>query len=217
MPMSVSDARTRMNDYLDDANSRRWDTNARDRHLKAALSKCVTDYAREGGRRFTLSVLAQATSSAGVLSLSSYDPLFVQVAIVDGVYKERLAAVDPADIEQNDDVARTVDVHLVPNIAWNGTTLVNANANVWGPWDAFEEWVVARACLDAARKDKELHASMQRVEEDARAAALSFPDPNPAPDFPSQRSGYGWLGWSIVNKNLQLVKRYGHDYAVGGW
>lgn len=215
--MTVAEAVTRVQtDLLDDKNGRRWDATQVQRHLRAALSKCLSTYSKEGGRRFVRKLSSQATTSAGVLDLSSHDPLIVlSTVLVDGDNRrERLGQCEPWEIEYVDDQARTVDVHLVPNIAWSAAgDLVPTDSTVPGTFDAFDEWVCAKAARDAAVKDKALHRALEVVEADAHAAAVGWPDANPSPDFPQKVGAYEWIRWSVVGKNLQLCRNYGHDWS----
>jgi hypothetical protein len=221
MPMTLAEARLRTReDFLDDPTSRRWSDAQLDRALKASLAKCVADYAGGGGGRFTRALVGvQSTVGAfgsGGVDLSSYDPLMVfGVMLRTGERRDPLTEVDLIDVGEMDDQVRDLDILLVPTptLGAAGSDPLVVSTGVAGTWDAFDEWVCARAALDAVRKDKELHGSMQRLEADAQRAVALTPHGNMSPAFPRRSSRFGAVAWALLGgSRLVLVRSYGDGF-----
>ena len=216
-PHTVATAVTRLReDFLDDPKSKRWTDAQLKRELRGSIGKCLREYTDNGGRRFLKPLLAQTTDASGQIEMSTVDPLWIHsVLISEGGRKEEIPNVDVHQQEYSDDnETRTVDIFVIPNIVFNdddAEVLIQPDALSLGTWDAFEEWVIARAALGASRKNLALIASLQRDHDDAARAVLGVRPVNPIVDFTEPARAYPHLRRTLIGTKLTFVRTLTED------
>lgn len=160
MTMLLSDARTRVLNYLDDDNTR-WSNSEIDQKLRLAIESCCTVYAAKGGTRLD-EVVSITTSTDGYADLTSVKPLQIQaVRLNQGGWFTPIASVTARDFLQRISSALPLEIRLVRS----PTLPTSASDNIlYGPNLSFET-MDELICLKAARllltKDRELDQSLE--------------------------------------------------------
>lgn len=177
--LTLAEARTIVGYHLDDDGTR-WGNTEVDFALRSALSRCLNDYVAEGGDRFDTEASATTSASDGTVDLSAQVPLAIRgVSLLTiGSFYVPLKSTRREDRLVDDKAARTLKVRLVKELSLPTTTshpLVGSGATAANTWDAFDNWVIARAALQLAVKDAELRQEMQALEADLRGSVLGKP------------------------------------------
>ncbi|MEK9722175.1 MAG: hypothetical protein VW405_01660 [Rhodospirillaceae bacterium] len=213
MTLTLSDARTIVADYLDDANNIRWSTTQIDTALDSAIDRCVQDYVADGGERFTEEVNVSSSASDGSVDLSTYDPLHIAgVRVKVGEIYYPVHAVKRGKIERADNVARDLYIQIVrrPDSPVATDDLLvsyqSGGADVsMGAHLAFDHWVCVRAAIQLSSKDAEQRDDLKAIEADHRRSVLGQNTIPAATRFPRRR---GWvasfLRWSWEPKTQYL-------------
>lgn len=197
--MDLAAARTALLQHLDDDGSR-WPEADQDRALAHALSACLTDYAAAGGDR--LDTIEQiSTTSAGVGSLSAQNPIRIKsVSLKEGTQFFPIAELPMSQRMYDDTTVRTIEVRYIRGYTLPTTSthaLVGVTTTAANTWQAFEDWIVARAALFASVKDEDMRDSLARLESQMRDSILvmpTIPSQVPFPRATQWRAAY--LGWS---------------------
>lgn len=187
MAYTLSEARERFGDYVEDPDNRRWTPTVRDRHLKYAHGRTLRWYARKGNADFLRSV--QLTASNGSLDLSSYNVNQIYgVSYVNGTILQRVKHVPLHQKRIVQNVSGTFNVYMsaVPTFpATDGASLVDDS----GTNDDLEELIILRAVEAALVIDGEipphLVQMMLRLERDVsenKGSNRSQPFPRSAED-----------------------------------
>ncbi len=173
MAYTIFDARQVVLENLDDETGVRFarlpGTNTAsyvkiDRALRGACSSCLDDYR---GDRFD-ETIEVSTSSVGVVSLAAYQIQQVKGVRVDtGATTYRIEPGDLASGGRPDNTARDLLVtitRMFPIPATPATTdlLMGTVDGAARSWDAFDEWVCARASDSLGAKTDETRAAIQR-------------------------------------------------------
>ena len=175
---TLAQARSLVREYLDDRRGDRWNDATVDMALRSTLSACLDDYRAEGGDRFDEDADV-ATSSAGTVSLASYDPLDVSavLASVTGGYVA-LKGGDRYQLGQADQTARSLRVVLtrrydVPSQA--ADLLVGSAVGAARSWPAFDQWICARAALQLGSTDDDRRQALRESLSECKRSALAHP------------------------------------------
>lgn len=217
MPMRWLDAREQVLENLDDESGQRYaretGTNTEsfrklDRKLKSALCACLDDYVAAGGDRFNESLPTATTSGTAGLA-AEYVRHIVDVRVDNGVSTYRLAEGDVGAGGLPDETDRDLLLTVVrwfepPQVPDPQDLLMGTEVGAAPSWDAFDEWVCARAALDLGVKDKEgdrqailanLEARLRRSVMGAKRTPSSKPWPERSlpPFFLSGRLRWMWL------------------------
>lgn len=216
MGMTIAEALTHIReDLLDDANSIRWTDAQLRRHIKSALSKCQTLYVANGGHRFTRTLTSQSVTSSGldiVTALGSVVPVEITAVMrADTNYREPIEYIPWHAALLYATETYTVDVQVVPLLEHDTTAatseaLVAAVTDAPGTWDAFEEWVCARAAMEAARKDKDRYRDLEWMVRDAAEAVYGMLPEAPTAALSDLPGGHSYLRWTYENEVLKLVR-----------
>jgi len=214
--MTIAEALTHIReDLLDDANSIRWSDTQLRRHIKSALSKCQTLYVANGGHRFTRVLTSQSVTSSGldvVTALGTLTPVEITAVMrADTDYREPIEYIPWHQAVLYATDTYTCDVMCVPQLehdltAATSTALVVAVTDAPGTWDAFEEWVCARAAMEAARKDKDRFRDLEWMVRDAAEAVYGMLPEAPAPALSDLPGHDRFLRWTYENELLRLVR-----------
>jgi hypothetical protein len=166
----IVDAHEQVLEHLDDESgqtyARETGTNTEsfrkiDRALKSALSACVDDYVAAGGDRFN-EVTSQTTDAAtGLVNLASVGIAHIRSVRVDsGTSLNRIDEGDGNASRRPDLTARELELTVVrrfelPQVPDRDDLLVGTVAGNARSWNAFDEWVCARAAMSIAVKSLE--------------------------------------------------------------
>lgn len=211
---TLADARTIVADHLDDASNDRWSTTQIDRALAQALSACVDDYLAAGGDRFD-EILDTTSSTAGVVDLSSVDPIVIKgVSMLQGAQYWPIKAVRLEEKNIVDDSARSLQIRYVRKFVLPTTTshdIVGNGATSANSWIAFDNWICAKAALLCAVKDAEARQELRTVEQDIKESCLKHTRVPKSVQFPVRRGYYSsWFGyaWNQNAKDLVMVRQW---------
>jgi len=205
--MTLAEARTRVLQYLDDPNNRRWSTAEVDAALKFALSYCLTTYATAGGRRFVVEHSVTTSASTGQVSLTSQLPMNVLgVVVVEANITTRIKPIRRRDRDVKDLVARSLIVEVMTEYdlsATSGHPLVGVGATAANTWPAFDEWVCVAAAKNCGVKDNDKRPGLIMLEQEQARAVLGRVDPPRAVEWPKETGP--WLRWSYQSPTSVLT------------
>lgn|GEM_PF-2449397 len=226
MPYRISDAREQVLEHLDDESGARYarETGANtesfrkvDRALRNALSSCVDDYVSAGGDRFNERIEVTTTATDGIADLSDEKVGHIRgVRINSGSSLYRIDGGDVLAGGLPDAVARDLTLTAVrrlelADVADPDDLLLGTTAGVARSWDAFDEWVCARASDALGAKDDETRKALLRTLERCERSVMQhkrtpssrpWPARSPSDLFMSGR--LRWL-WFPREQELQLV------------
>ncbi len=176
--MTLAEARTNVLQLLDDDNTR-WTSTHIDFALGFALNACQNDYVRSGGTR--LNEVLSLTTTAGSLSMSSYNPLCItSVAYMQSTtFALPIRQCRPTDYGSDDTENRSLRVELTRTLALPTTTthpLIGIGSTEVNSVPMLAEWVCARAARKLKVKDDEVSQSLELLIADAMHAATGSPD-----------------------------------------
>jgi len=212
MSLTLAQARTTVQDHVDDGDAVRWTTTDAgdiDRALRSAISSCLEKYARKGGRRFNETVSTTTSASTGGVDLSSYNPLLLNnVAIVVGTQRYALSGVQNQDLGAPDLTARTVELSVMRKPTLSTTTthpLIGDGATELGSWDDFDNWVCARAAKFLLVKDGAINEALNDLERELKESVMESVDTPRSLRFPSKARWYSeWLRWRYDHRSQFL-------------
>lgn len=210
--------------HLDDEDGRRFaptvsgaaDYTNVHRALRSSLSRCIDDMAAAGVDRLVREVSATADSS-GDVDLSAYDPADIRGVFViptgtvrypvdEGNRLERYSA----DTAERDVVVRIRQRYDIPAKDDTTALLIGSLDGEARSWPALDEWVCARAALQAGVKDKDRREGLMALLVDLERSVLASPRiprtmPYP-PEMPARRTYYRlrWL-WDDHARTLKLI------------
>ena len=226
MPYKVSDAREQVLEHLDDESGDRYaretgsnTTNYRkiDRALKVAVSTCVDDYCARGGDRFNENLAVSTTATAGKADLSTYKTAHVRsVRVSSNSVLYRIEEGDVGAGGRPDLTVRALELQIVRRFEMASAPdeddlLMGITGTVARSWDAFDEWVCARASDALGAKDNERRDGLLRIlarcekavfQHKRTPAAHPWPERNVSELYLSGR--LRWL-WFPHEQELQLV------------
>lgn len=209
MTLTTAQARQVVFDHLDDDQTR-WTEAQIDVALTTALSLCLNDYVTNGGDRFEIEVTGTSTS-AGVIDLSAQKPIKINgVSVLESTRYFPISRVKLEERIIHDTQGRSVQVRLTPTIPFSATDddpLVDGNT-----WDAFDQWVCARAAMFAAVKDDDLLKALSRMEAMMQNSVLTTAKIPGARRMPKRSqwigSTLGWA-WKAGDYEIQMCRRLG--------
>jgi hypothetical protein len=211
MGLTLAQARDVVEDFLDDPTNARWSTSQIDVALAYALSSCMNDFVAAGGDRFD-AVLTTTTTSAGVVDLSSYDPVKIQgVTVLIGSRYFKLTEVPYEERGIEDATVRNINIRYVrsfvlPTSSNTGHGIVSVSGTSAKTWLAFDHWICARAALYCATKDGESRPDLANIEKEARENAIFTTAIPKALPFPTQPHWFSnWLGYAWKQDEQKLV------------
>lgn len=213
MGLTLAQARLAVEDFLDDAANVRWSDANIDVALKYALSMCQNDYISAGGDRFD-EVLSTSTTSAGVVDLSSYDPIKLQgVSLTVGTRLFPLTEVGFEERGLDDGTVRSIAIRFVRTFVLPTTTshpLVGNGATSAKTWFAFDHWICIKAALYCSTKDGERRSDLEALEKEARENVIftcNIPKSLPFPDRPHWYSIWYAFAWKPDEQKLIVARR----------
>lgn len=225
MPLTIGEARSQLLDHLDDQLGRRYapdgDFTKVDRSLRSAQSRCIDDYTGAGGDRFDENIDVTTSAVDGKVNLASYEIGVIRGVLVNpnpgdtnGLYpispgdKLQRGLIDRTERQLTLTIVRLFPIAPSPN---EDDLLMGEVQGAARSWDAFDEWIVARAAAQISIKDDERRQSLAILIEDCKRSIFNQrrnPGALPWPmrrtfTVPLERRLY-WL-WYEREQTLQLV------------
>jgi hypothetical protein len=218
--VDVETAREQVLDHLDDETGARYapvragvrDWSRVHRKLASAREQCLDDYVAAGGDRFD-AVISSSTTQ-GVADLSS-----ATIRHIRGVLVRPGSGLAPYPVLEGDKLVRGLpdrvdrDLSIVAVIIAPMAAAPLAGDDLVGErsWQAFDEWVCARAAVQLGTKDPERRTALGAVVADLERSVLRrsrtpavLPWPARAPQALSSLASLRWL-WEQDEEELRLV------------
>lgn len=215
--LTLTEGRDQVLDFLDDQTGARFNADGLftkvDKALSSALSRCVADYVGAAGDNFNEEAAATTSASTGSADLSSLGAIDIRHVLQNlspsfgKIRPIRRQDREYIDLTQRTLVVSYVREYVLPTNA--GFPLVGNVAVAANTWPAFDNWVCARAALQAGIKNDELRQALVALEADCRESALARIKVPRSSEWPGP--GNPWtadLGWTYLKttSTLQLVR-----------
>lgn len=214
MTLDLATARAIVLDHLDDTNDGagngdRWSSTQVDRGLSFALSQCVDEYISSGGDRLD-EILSTQSTAAGVVDMSTIDPLDIKgISLLAGTRYWQIKGYRVEEKNIIDDTIRDVQIRYVRKFALPSTTthkIVGNGATAGNSWDAFDNWICAKAALYCSIKDAESREEIKSLAEDMRFSVMSHTKVPTAVPFPTAKPYLSqWIGWVYHQNAKQII------------
>ncbi len=230
MPLTIGEARRLALEHLDDENGERYARKTGsnttswskiDRALRSAQSRCIDDYVGRGGDRFDEQVDV-TTSSDGTVNIDEYGNPFIRGVLIRPSDTGSFWPIEPGDKLQRidpDNEERNLRVTIVrrfeiPDPADEDDLLMGTVQGAARSWDAFDNWVVARAALQLGIKDDEMRRALVATIADLQQSVFGHRRNPPATPWPQATASWrvawwGQLRWTYLEREQTIALYYG--------